>query len=227
MSTAARTLAEAVERIYGHTRPDGGCLLSTRKLKGRSERERRIFTRFRGKLWMAHQIVAEHALGPCPEGLVVRHLCGRAHEGCVTASHLRYEARWGTDTRGTRHGRARLTEEDVHEIRRMRCKVSREEMARRLGVSVGCITSVLTGDTWSWLQTADEPTREEARKGLNRGSRAGNAKLGEADVHEIRRLRGRVTQREMAGRFGVSAHTIKAVLDGKNWGWLPREEGSR
>jgi hypothetical protein len=54
----------------------------------------------------------------------------------------------------------------------------------------------------------------------NRGERSRSAKLTEADVLEIRSLRGTVLQRELAARFGVNPRTIGDVLSGKKWAWL-------
>ena len=92
------TLKDVVDFIYAHTRPEGGCLVSTRP---RRLRDGYAQQHFDGRMHYAHQLVARYYLGPCPEGQEVRHLCGRGAEGCVTASHLRYgtHAENGMDSR--------------------------------------------------------------------------------------------------------------------------------
>lgn len=49
------------------------------------------------------------------------------------------------------------------------------------------------------------------------GERHGAAKLTEADVLEIRRLRGVVTVRALAKRFGVHSATIFSASTGESW----------
>ena len=51
----------------------------------------------------------------------------------------------------------------------------------------------------------------------NKGEAHGNAKLNEVDIPIIRALRGKVSQRALAGRFGVSAATICLIQGGKGW----------
>lgn len=54
----------------------------------------------------------------------------------------------------------------------------------------------------------------------NRGSRHWNAKIGETDVLEIRRLAGKVTQVELAERYGLSLGTIGGIVRRRYWAWL-------
>lgn len=49
------------------------------------------------------------------------------------------------------------------------------------------------------------------------GERQGGSKLTAVQVAEIRAARGRVTQRELAARYGVSCSTISHVQTGRNW----------
>lgn len=50
-----------------------------------------------------------------------------------------------------------------------------------------------------------------------RGSRYKNAKLDEAKARAVRGLKGKVTQKELARRYGVSSGAIQAVHDGRTW----------
>jgi len=48
-----------------------------------------------------------------------------------------------------------------------------------------------------------------------------NSKLTEDEVHEIRRLKGKKTQKEIGEMFGVWHSTISLIHSRKQWGWLP------
>lgn len=54
----------------------------------------------------------------------------------------------------------------------------------------------------------------------NRGSRHGLSKLTEDDVRKIRALKGKMLQREIAARFGVTYSTVSSIHKGISWGWL-------
>ena len=45
----------------------------------------------------------------------------------------------------------------------------------------------------------------------------GSAKLTMTDAEQIRALKGIVTQRDLAKRYGVSRGTIQAIHDGRTW----------
>lgn len=62
----------------------------------------------------------------------------------------------------------------------------------------------------------------EERKPLreNSGSRNGKAKLTIAQVMEIREMKGKVKQRELAAMFGVSCAQISKVMLRRQWMFL-------
>lgn len=67
--------------------------------------------------------------------------------------------------------------------------------------------------------------QENARDAIGHGTwvhgeTVGNSKLTESDVRAIRTLAGKVLQREIAERFGVSRKAIGLIISGKNWAWL-------
>lgn len=53
-----------------------------------------------------------------------------------------------------------------------------------------------------------------------RGERHHKAKLSEMDVVTIRGLRGKITQREVSSRFGISITHVRAIQSGASWAWL-------
>lgn len=57
----------------------------------------------------------------------------------------------------------------------------------------------------------------KGRRGVVSGAAHPKAKLTAGDVVEIRSLRGKVSQRLLAARFGVSKTAIRYVQHGRNW----------
>lgn len=96
------------------------------------------------------------------QGLVVRHLC---HNGrCVNPDHLEVGTQKqnhhdamdaGRHPHGESHGCAKLTEEQVKEIRRRyvrgcgKRKGNRQELEREFGVSRSAISDIITRKKWA------------------------------------------------------------------------------
>lgn len=109
----------------------------------------------------ASRVVCEIAHGPAPTALhEAAHDCGRGASGCVNKHHLSWKTRvdnqadriaHGTSNRGVRHGSARLTEADVHEIRAKRGSCVAATVASQYGVSAGTIYDIWLRLTWAWL----------------------------------------------------------------------------
>ena len=157
MVRRCRTLEEVVSHIYANTKPEGGCLVTTK-----STRHGYGAQAFNKKMDYAHRLVARYYLGPCPKGQEVRHLCGRGNKGCVTSSHLRYGTReqncqdrvkHGTSNRGERHGMSKLTEKEVRLIRDEHAAggVTYTAIGLRFGVARRTISDIVKRNLWSWL----------------------------------------------------------------------------
>ena len=164
------TLAAVVEGIYAHTRPDGGCLVSTRKANVGGY----ACQVFQGRQRLAHRLVAEYYLGPCPPGREVRHICGRGKQGCVTASHLRYgtarENVADTVRKGKHYHPGKLTAGQLAEAARMRADgLSYREIGRSFNRCGDVMRKALNGITYKRIResaplTADvraEPVQED------------------------------------------------------------------
>lgn len=93
--------------------------------------------------------------GPIPEGMIVLHSCDTP--ACCNPEHLRvgtytdnvHDCRAKgrlADTKGEKHGRAKLTEEIVRQIRAW--TGSQGEAAKHFGVTQQCISKVVTRRHW-------------------------------------------------------------------------------
>lgn len=106
----------------------------------------------------AHRLAWGLINGDIPAGLVVRHSCDNGI--CCNPGHLligtqldnvrdRYERGRENHVRGSAHGIAKLTESDVHEIRRLlKFGWSRREVAVQFGVSQFPINEIANGRAW-------------------------------------------------------------------------------
>lgn len=110
---------------------------------------------------LVHRLVAEAFLGPCPEGHIVRHgpggpldnrLCNLSY-GTSSDNNGADRLRDGTLPRGSKSGLAKLTEEQVIEIkRRSLAGESRASLGREFGVSAENISHIALGRSWGWLE---------------------------------------------------------------------------
>jgi DNA-binding transcriptional regulator YiaG len=135
----------------GARRPDGYGLVSDRC------RTRRV-----------HVAAWEAAHGPVPEGVCVLHRCD--NRACFEVTHLFLGSRRDNHAdmmqkgreivhpenlvpgyhgpRGEAHHKAKLTADDVAEIRRLAGAVPQRELARRYGVTQSSVWAAVTGRTW-------------------------------------------------------------------------------
>jgi len=108
------------------------------------------------KRMLVHVIVARVFIGKKPKGKCVAHNNGRGWDNNV--KNLRYDTmagnhadkiKHGTDQRGEKHGRAKLTEEKVRVIRELRKQGKTcVSLARRFGVSSPHISFICSRRFW-------------------------------------------------------------------------------
>lgn len=113
------------------------------------------------KMHLAHIVSYSAYVGEIPDGLKVLHTCD--NPACVNPAHLwlgtmldnsrdrdRKGRNGGWKTRGSNHGRAKLTEHDVPVIREMYASGahSLEGIAEKFGVNHRTIAAVINGLTW-------------------------------------------------------------------------------
>lgn len=114
-----------------------------------------------GKIDRAHRVCWQMVNGPIPEGMNVLHRCD--NRACVRPSHLflgthrdnmqdalkKGRLTWPV-ARGEGHGAARLTWNDVREIRRLRSEGAvYRELAEMFGVGISQVARITRGESWS------------------------------------------------------------------------------
>jgi len=102
-----------------------------------------------------------HGPPPTPDHQAA-HGCGRGHEGCVAKGHPSWKApvannadkkAHGTFLRGARANTAKLTEEQVREIRHLKKDgLSAIEIGGRFGISQWSVFDIASRRTWGWLE---------------------------------------------------------------------------
>ena len=114
-----------------------------------------------GKPAWVHRLVCQEIHGPPPTPKhQAAHSCGKGHEGCVTPAHISWKSQkenesdkliHGTHNRGERHGLAKLTEEQVIEIRNLKGKFLQKRIAEQYGISQTTVSSIHLGKHWGGL----------------------------------------------------------------------------
>ena len=115
--------------------------------------------RFNDYPHQAHRVAWILSYGPIPPEKFVCHRCD--NRKCVNPEHLFLGtcadnladmAAKGRSTRGTKSASAKLTEQDVRDIRNYyQAGQSQRQIAAQFGVSSHAIYSILAGKTWAWL----------------------------------------------------------------------------
>lgn len=113
--------------------------------------------RMNGKNMKAHRISLEHYLGrPIQDTMFVLHSCN--NPPCCNPEHLREgshqenmddKLRAGRQPRGETNGKAKLTAQQVGEIRANPNSLTQYELAELYGVKRPCIAKIQRGRNWS------------------------------------------------------------------------------
>lgn len=174
-----------------------------------------IFSRNNKSIYAHHQAWRLWKSPDLPK--VIRHTCRNRH--CCNPDHLEggtYKEnngvdreRDGTDNKGERHGKHKLTTENVVEMRRLRREgASVESLCERYSVHHSCILFALDGTLWSHVPN---PLTAEEMKTLRHHKKG---KLTDEQTAEIRRrFADGVSKSRLAHDYGVSATTIANHLE--------------
>ena len=111
-----------------------------------------------GKTTKLHRHMYRMVYGPIQKGAVVFHNCG--NQFCINPGHMalgthannvRTRNARGTTAKGERHGRSKLTEEDVRVIRKD-TKTGQKSLAQRFGVDPKVIYNIKHGLSWKHVK---------------------------------------------------------------------------
>lgn len=118
-----------------------------------------MITRY-GRPHIASRVVCVAKHGPPPaKHYQAAHSCNNGSGGCVNPKHLVWKTPAenqadrklaGTDNSGSRHGKSKLTDEQVRMIKR-HTDVSARELAFRFGVSRWTIFDIRSGRRWGHI----------------------------------------------------------------------------
>jgi len=179
---------------------------------------------------VASRVMCEVAHGlPEHEGLDAAHSCGNGASGCMNPNHLSWKTRTencadkklhGTNMQGAAVPSSVITESQAEQIILMAMK-NPEMLYKDISKSIQCssciVGKVLRGDTW---RDVSKRLGYSPVKITSRGERAGNSKLSEDDVREIRRLVGLIGNEEIAKRFGIGRDYVSKIHCRRWWAWL-------
>ncbi len=189
------------------------------------------------EFFQSHRFAWELVNGPIPEGMFVCHHCDR--RSCCRVDHLflgtqadnmrdREAKGRGADHSGEKHGRAKLTEAQVIEIRSPRfAGWSQPAIAEHFGVSRGTIGFILLRKNWTHLDNSgDLPVPNAAERGCNaKGETHPNAKLTETQILEMRSEKfAGWSQSAISEHFGVSRGQVGRILNRERWAHLNGDE---
>lgn len=114
-----------------------------------------------GQITSATRMMCEktHGPPPTPEHHAA-HSCGKGHTGCIAKRHLRWATpaenhhdriAHGTDNRGEKQWKAKLTRSQVIEIRERSKSMTQMAISRQFGVTFQTINDIVRRKTWAWL----------------------------------------------------------------------------
>lgn len=105
-----------------------------------------------------HHAVAEAWIGRRPRGACINHINGNRFDNSAKnlewsddRANKRHAAALGLIRRGEGVASARLTADQVREIRRLRGAAGRKEVAAAYGVAVATVSDVWARKSWRWL----------------------------------------------------------------------------
>lgn len=193
-----------------------------------------------GRLTRAHRYSFALAHGPIAPNLCVCHRCD--NPPCVNPAHLFLgtiaennadKAAKGRQAAGISSGRAKLTDDDVREIRAAFRPGIGVVLGRRYGVSASVIKAVSSGTTWRHVtEGPPAPLAPELRaleprprNRFRQGTGHVLAKLTDDDVRAIRRDFRPGQSNVMARQYGVSGAAIMSIINGVTWRHVESDPG--
>jgi len=177
-----------------------------------------------------HRLVLLTFDRPSEEGEMCRHLDGDPSNNHIdnlkwgTSKENQLDrVRHGTDCRGSDHYNAKLTEDQVFEIR---CLCEREPLERgtiseAFSVSKELVTQIANGLIWTHVggPISGVDYHAPTPSDVTYGERNGNSKLTERQVIEIREryATGYETYKSLAADYPIGSSMVEFIIKGTNW----------
>jgi len=143
---------QTLQRLESKIDKSGDCWLWT----GAKDRYGYGHINIKHKIHYAHRLIYMLYNGTIPDGMLIRHTC---RNKCVNPEHLEIGThadnmkdmiRDGTDNRGERNALAKLTVDQILEIR-SRSNELQSNLAKEFGVSRGNINQIIARGTWKHI----------------------------------------------------------------------------
>jgi hypothetical protein len=169
---------------------------------------------FGGDHIAVHRLMCEHRNGPPPTlEHQAAHCCGRGHEACVNPWHVSWKTTAENQEERYQHSgptrRAKLTPEQVDEIRALNGRAKINDIAAQFGISDTNVRHILAGKLWK----AESPRQRV---------------FSEAEVILIRAT---PWQEKSAGQwareFGVHRAVIDRIRGGHSYKWVTEQPCSQ
>lgn len=150
-----RSLPRRVRTGYGWRTLGGNVVVLCSSGEGQRRVQMNLSAHGVKKTRRVHQLVMEAFVGPCPDGMEVRHLDGDDGNNVLTnlayGTHQENEAdkiSHGTIVRGNRHVNAVLCEYHARIIYGLKGVIPRSKLAKAFGVTVTVIRGIHLGHRW-------------------------------------------------------------------------------
>jgi hypothetical protein len=117
--------------------------------------------KYKRKEFIASRFICEIVHGPPPTPKhEAAHECGKGHEACVNPKHLNWKTtkenhhdkfKHGTMPMGERHSSTKLTDKDVIEMRSLKGKMTRKDIAYIYDIHSSTVQSIWSRKTWKHI----------------------------------------------------------------------------
>lgn len=113
-----------------------------------------------GVLRYVHRMACEAISPPPTREHEAAHSCGNGHRGCCALRHLVWKTRLGneadkvghgTSPQGVRNAQAKLTEDDVTQIRALRGSTTQRKIGAMFGVSAAQVNQIFKRKAWDHI----------------------------------------------------------------------------
>ena len=169
-----------------------------------------------GDILLAHRVSWEIHYGPIPEGMCVLHRYD--NPGCVNPTHLwlgtkadnihdmiqKGRENHTNNLCGEAHGRAKVTEENVRNIRTS--SLTLRELSLIYGIGQTQLSRIRSGKSWRWLDPDYKPVETKRDR------------LTEDEIRAIRASKEKGVV--LAKRYHTSSATVSEIRNRKRWRWL-------